>query len=157
MKQIVSKKNLSMYTLTLDEEGTLQIQAPTLLKPLTLQAQQAQELALWLANAYQLATPQQPEQAAIPPDTNHASVAPAIQQSSAQTVKTTEQPQQIAQRVISTAISQARAQYPEVLAPENRDRFIDQILRSSEIKPLLSQNQLSRRQILLLVEQGLDR
>ena len=156
MKQIVSKKNLSMYTLTLDEEGTLQIQAPTLLKPLMLQAQQAQELALWLVDAYQLSTPQQPEQSLAQLAPSNSIEAPTIQQAPEPVIEPVEQPLDIAQRAITEAIFQARKQYPDVLNPENRDRFINQILRLPEIKPLLSQNLISRKQILLLVEQHLS-
>jgi hypothetical protein len=163
MKQIVSKKNLSMYTFTLDEEGTLQIQAPTLFKPLMMQAQQAQELALWLVDAYQLSTPQQPEPTFVSSNESPAT-SPTIaetstaQQESAPVIEPpvpTEQPLDIAQRVIREAIEQAREQYPEVLNPENHDRFLNQILRAAAIKPLLAQNLISRKQILLLVEQDL--
>ncbi|GCE19988.1 hypothetical protein [Dictyobacter kobayashii] len=43
-----SKKQIGMYSISIDDDGALQIQAPTLLRPLQLDAQQAQELQHWL-------------------------------------------------------------------------------------------------------------
>ncbi|GLV59107.1 hypothetical protein KDH_59350 [Dictyobacter sp. S3.2.2.5] len=53
-------------------------------------------------------------------------------------------------------IENASAQYPASLAPENRDRLIDQITRHPAIRPLMSQNKISYKQIMLWVEQNID-
>ncbi|GCE19987.1 hypothetical protein [Dictyobacter kobayashii] len=52
-------------------------------------------------------------------------------------------------------IANASAQYPASLAPENRDRFIDQITRHPAIRPLVSQGKVSFKQIMLWVEQDI--
>jgi len=43
-----------------------------------------------------------------------------------------------------------------VLEAENRDRFIQQLNRNPQIKPLLTQGKISYKQIMLWVEQDLS-
>ncbi|GLV59108.1 hypothetical protein KDH_59360 [Dictyobacter sp. S3.2.2.5] len=74
-----SKKQLGMYSVNLDEEGALQIQAPTLLRPLQLDAQQVRELQQWLNEVNPPAGAGAQAPVAAPPAvaTPQASAAPA--------------------------------------------------------------------------------
>lgn len=161
-----SKKQLGMYSVNLDEEGTLQIQAPTLLRPLQLDAQQVRELQHWLNEVNPPAGTQAAAQPVATPDTPPANVAPTVTAAAAPVAppKVTNEPaapasvapETIAQQIIHEMIENASAQYPASLAPENRDRFIDQITRHPAIRPLMSQSKISFKQIMLWVEQDID-
>ncbi len=144
-----SKRQLGMYTLTLNDDGSLQIQAPTLIRPLHIEARQVQELQQWLND-------QQPGYA---PQAGAAPTAPATVASTpsspAPAVDANEPPATIAQRTIQEIIANTSANYPESLAPENRDRFIEQVTRNATLRPLLSQGKVSFKQITLWVEQQL--
>ncbi len=147
-----SKKQLGMYTLTLNDDGSLQIQAPTLLRPLSIEARQVQELQHWL-------NINQPEYAASA-GTTPAAVAPVVSTSSASTVPVqpeniNEPPEIVAQRTIQELVANASSRFPESLAPENRDRFIEQVTRNPVIRPLMSQGKISYKQVTLLIEKQL--
>src|SRR5437879_5832905 len=43
-----SKKQLGMYTITIEDDDSLQIQSPTLLRPLSLDSKQVDTLHTWL-------------------------------------------------------------------------------------------------------------
>ncbi|GER88827.1 hypothetical protein KDW_29890 [Dictyobacter vulcani] len=161
-----SKKQIGMYSISVDEEGALQIQAPTLLRPLQLDPQQAQELQAWLSGIYTDNTPQPVTNNAPTPDTTAPgeTALPSEAATPASTITTppaptpvtpAASPQATAQHIIREAIANAQAQYPASLAPENRDRFIDQITRHPAIRPLMSQGKISFKQIMLWVEQAI--
>ncbi|GHO83352.1 hypothetical protein [Dictyobacter formicarum] len=159
-----SKKQLGMYSVNLDEEGTLQIQAPTLLRPLQLDAQQVRELQHWLNEVNPPIGTQAAAGPAATPDTNAVNATPAITAAEAPVAPprvppepaASVAPETIAQQIIQEVIENASAQYPASLAPENRDRFIDQITRHPSIRPLMSQNKISFKQVMLWVEQNID-
>ncbi len=152
MKQIASKKTLGMYTIAVDVEGTLQIQSPTLLKPLIIESQQAQELTRWLAEQLNIAIPQS-NAGTDPVATAVAPTAPVTPTAAPQTVAPDEDPVAVAKSTIYDIIADTGAQYPDSLAPENRDRFIEQVLRNATIRPLVSQGKISRKQVTLWIEQ----
>jgi hypothetical protein len=137
MKQIVSTRNIGTLTVSIDEDGTLQIQSPALREALTFEPSQAQELFQWLNEQRNVFA--RPAQA--------APVAPAPAES----------PEEATRRVITESIVQAQANYPTSLAPENRDRFIEQIARNPTVKPLMSKGQISRKQLMLWIDQQLSR
>ena len=148
-----SKRQLGMYTLTLNDDGSLQIQAPTLIRPLSIEAKQVQDLQQWLndlqpGNVSQSATGQV-AQTAAPAGTSSA---PEIAATTTSEVVTNEPPEATAQRIIQEIISNASANYPETLAPENRDRFIEQVTRNATIRPLMSQGKVSYKQVTIWVE-----
>ena len=148
-----SKRQLGMYTVTLNDDGSLQIQAPTLIRPLSIEARQVQELQQWLndlqpGNVSQSGTGQTV-------GAGEASSAPGIAATTAPEIVANEPPEAIAQRVIQEIISNAGANYPETLAPENRDRFIEQVTRNATIRPLMSQGKVSYKQVTLWVEKQL--
>lgn len=153
MALIAHKKQIGMYTFTLSENGTLQIQAPTLLKPVIVDARQTLELAQWLAELHQIApgnssSPMpQPVQEAVPVSTSTPVAAPSTSEEVA------ESPEDSARRAIRETVSAIDAQNPEMLAPENRDRLLEQVLRQAAIRPLLAQGKVSRKQVLLWVDQ----
>ncbi|GAC1365099.1 MAG: hypothetical protein PVS3B1_31070 [Ktedonobacteraceae bacterium] len=141
-----------MYTLTLNDDGSLQIQAPTLIRPLSIEARQVQELQQWLndqqpGNVTSGGAVQTPVAAASTTTTTASPPAPPA--------ATNEPPETIVQRTIQGIISNAGANYPESLAPENRDRFIEQVTRNATIRPLMSQGKISYKQVTLWVEQQL--
>src|SRR6202011_5543737 len=121
------------------EDGALTVLSAQLHDPLTLNASQAQELRHWLSEQQDLLTKGTEEESATQP----APVAPIA--SNEETV----------QQIISDAITQTREHYPAGLEIENRDRFIDQITRDPMVKPLLAHGQISRKQIMLWIEQQL--
>ena len=145
------KKQFGMYAVIIDEDGALQIQAPTLLKPLKMDARQAQDIAAWLAEVYHITPVSTPNTTA--PSTSTTSATPT--QTVSEPAVVNEPPETIAQRAIATTIATVQDQFPSSLAPENRDRFIEQVSRHPDIKPLLSQGKISRKQVLLWVEQQL--
>ncbi|GCE27462.1 hypothetical protein KDA_29460 [Dictyobacter alpinus] len=157
------KKQIGMYSISVDEEGALQIQAPTLLRPLQLDPQQAQELHSWLSGLYggnttptPVAAPEAvPAPVEVAPAPVEAPVDPPVTSAPApqQPAGT---PQEVAQRAIRESIATAHAQYPASLAPENRDRFIEQVTRHPAIKPLMSQGKVSFKQVMLWVEQNIE-
>lgn len=151
-----SKRQLGMYTLTLNDDGSLQIQAPTLMRPLSIEAQQVQDLQKWLNDL-------QPGNV-LPGSTGHVAgagvtdaAAPGITaaMSPASEVVADEPPETVAQRVIQQIVSNTSANYPETLAPENRDRFIEQVTRNATIRPLMSQGKITYKQVTLWVEHQL--
>lgn len=161
-----SKKQIGMYSISVDEEGALQIQAPTLLRPLQLDPQQAQELQSWLSGIYTESTPQPATNSmsapatAAPVETGRPSevITPAPTVTTppvSAPVTPAATPQATAQQAIRETIANAQAQYPASLAPENRDRLIDQITRHPAIRPLMSQGKVSFKQIMLWVEQAI--
>lgn len=148
-----SKRQLGMYTLTLNDDGSLQIQAPTLIRPLSIEAKQVQDLQQWLndlqpGNVSQSATGQATSAGAA----GGTSSAPSIAATTTSEVIANEPPEATAQRVIQEIISNAGANYPETLAPENRDRFIEQVTRNATIRPLMSQGKVSYKQVTIWVE-----
>lgn len=151
-----SKRQLGMYTLTLNDDGSLQIQAPTLIRPLSIEGRQVQELQQWLNDLQ----PGNVAQGGAEPATSAGiagvtSSAPEAIASPAPEVATNEPPETIAQRTIQEIISNTSANYPESLAPENRDRFIEQVTRNATIRPLMSQGKISYKQVTLWVEHQL--
>ena len=139
MAKIVNTKNIGSYTLSIFDDGAMTIQALQLHDPLTFDAGQTLELQQWLSQQQNLLQPEIPN-------------ATAPQASEVAPVESSET---IAQRVIDDAIAQTREHYPASLDIENRDRFIDQITRDPDIKPLVAQGKISRKQIMLWIEQRL--
>ncbi len=135
MTRIIDTKNIGSYTLSLYDDGAMTIQASQMQNPLTFDAGQAQELVLWL-------TQQKTSPIGAP-------VSPTIAEPHV------ESSEEIAHRVIDGAIALTREHYPASLDIENRDRFIDQITRDPDIKPLVAQGDISRKQIMLWIEQRL--
>ncbi len=137
MTRIVETRNIGSYTLSIDDDGAMLIEAAGLSERITFDAGQVQELLQWLTQ-----------------QNNHlqAEISSAPQIPVAEPVESSEA---IAQRVIEDAIAQAREHYPASLDIENRDRFIDQITRDPDIKPLVTQGKISRKQIMLWIEQRL--
>ena len=145
-----------MYTLTLNDDGSLQIQAPTLIRPLSIEARQVQVLQQWL-NDLQPANVSQGSTGHTASAGVADSAAPGITaaMSPAPEVVADEPPETVAQRVIQAIISNTSANYPETLAPENRDRFIEQVTRNATIRPLMSQGKITYKQVTLWVEHQL--
>ena len=137
MTRIVETRNIGSYTLSIDDDGAMLIEAAGLSERITFDAGQVQELVQWLTQ-----------------QNNHlqAEISSAPQIPVAKPVESNEA---TAQRVIEDAITQAREHYPASLDIENRDRFIDQITRDPDIKPLVAQGKISRKQIMLWIEQRL--
>jgi hypothetical protein len=102
-------------------------------------AGQAQELLQWLSQ----------QKNVLQPDVSGAA---ATQAPAAAPIKSSEE---IVQHAINDAITLARERYPASLDLENRDRFIDQVTRDIDIKPLVAQGKISRKQIMLWIEQQL--
>ncbi len=150
MKQITGKKQIGMYTLLTDEEGTLQIQAPTLLKPLLLDPRQAHDLASWLAEQYTISMAADTPVAAPVQATSAPSAPP-------QTPIQEQDPQAVAHNAINQTVKVAQDRYPDMLDPANRDRLIEQVRRMPEIKALLSQSKITPKQITLWVEQRIEK
>ena len=137
MTRIVDTRNIGSYTLSIDDDGAMIIEVAGLSERITFDAGQVQELVQWLTqqnNHLQAEISNAPQiPVAVPAESSEA----------------------IAQRVIEDAITQAREHYPAGLDIENRDRFIDQITRDPDIKPLVAQGKISRKQIMLWIEQRL--
>ena len=150
-----SKRQLGMYTLTLNDDGSLQIQAPTLIRPLSIEARQVQDLQQWLNDL-------QPGNV-TPGSTGHVasagvtdSAAPGITAAMSPAPEVADEPPEtVAQRIIQQIVSNTSANYPETLAPENRDRFIEQVTRNAAIRPLMSQGKITYKQVTLWVEHQL--
>ena len=143
-----SKKQLGMYTITIEDDDSLQIQSPTLLRPLILDNKQVDTLHTWLNEVRPLASVpvehSTPATTTGPQDPDQRPAAPIVS------------PEAVAQQAIHDAIAEAKAEYPIVLEAENRDRFIQQLNRNPQIKPLLTQGKVSYKQIMLWVEQDLS-
>ena len=139
MTKIVATKHIGSYTLSISDDGAVVIEAAQLPEPVTFDAGQAQELLQWLTQQKSLVQP-------------GVASATATQTSDETPVESTEE---IVQRVIKEAIVLAREHYPASLDSENRDRFIDQVTRDPDIKPLVTQGKISRKQIMLWIEQQL--
>ena len=139
MTKIVNTKNIGSYTLSISDDGAMIIEAARLSEPITFNTGQVQELQQWLNQQQNLL------QSDIP-----NVIAPQVAATTP-----VESSETIAQRVIEDAIAQTREQYPASLDIENRDRFIDQITRDPDIKPLVAQGKISRKQIMLWIEQCL--
>lgn len=137
MSKIVDTRSIGSYTLSIYDDGAMTIQTAQLHDPLQFDAGQAQELLQWLAQHKEL----------LSGASNETVSAPAV--------AAVESSEEIAQRVIIDAIAQTREHYPANLDLENRDRFIDQITRDPDIKPLVAQGKISRKQIMLWMEQRL--
>ena len=131
-------RTIGTYTFTLAEDGALTVEAAHLQGPLTFDASQVQELQDWLAQ----------QKVSSPGSTSTE----AFQG----TIVPTESKEDIVGQVISEAIALARKSYPASLDLENRDRFIDQITRDPLVKPLMAQGKISRKQIMLEIEQRLS-
>jgi hypothetical protein len=140
MTRIVDTRNIGSYTLSIADDGAMIIEAEGLPELITFNTGQVQELLQWLTQQKNLV----PHDAIASPAVVEAPVAAPVESSEA-----------IAQRVIEDAIAQAREHYPAGLDIENRDRFIDQITRDTDIKPLVAQGKISRKQIMLWIEQRL--
>ncbi len=138
MTKIIDTKNIGSYTLSLSDDGVVTIEAARLPEPVVFAAEQTQELMQWLFQQKNL----------LPSD---AISSPAIVQTPA--AAPVESSEEIVQRVINNAIALAREHYPASLDLENRDRFIDQVTRDPAIKPLVAQGKISRKQIMLWIEQ----
>ena len=135
MTKIVDTKNIGSYTLSISDDGAVTIEAARLLEPVTFAAAQAQELLQWLSQ----------QKNVLQPETSNATAT--------QAPAPVERSEEVAQRVIRDAIVLAREHYAASLDPENRDRFIDQVTRDPDIKPLVAQGKISRKQIMLWIEQ----
>ena len=156
-----SKKQFGMYTIILNDDDSLQIQAPTLIRPLSIEAKQVQDLNGWL-NELLRERSQQPSIIPIPnaPLTPHPPVAPVVNTTHATetpvpATTTNESPAEIAKRVVLETIDSVQMQNPGTLAPENRDRFVEQLTRNPTIRPFMSQGKVTYKQILLWVEERL--
>ncbi|BCL81064.1 hypothetical protein ccbrp13_35290 [Ktedonobacteria bacterium brp13] len=148
-----SKKQLGMYTITIEDDDSLQIQSPTLLRPLSLDSKQVDTLHTWLNEVRPLASvPIEHSTLATATPVTTAGLQDPDQQPAAPIVS----PESVAQQAIHDAIAEAKAEYPVVLEAENRDRFIQQLNRNPQIKPLLTQGKVSYKQIMLWVEQDLS-
>ncbi len=130
-------RTIGAYTFTLTDDGALTIEAAHLQAPLTFAASQVQELQDWLAQQ-RVSSP-----GSAPTEVSEAAVP-------------IESSEDVVGRVITEAIVLARESYPAGLELENRDRFIDQITRDPLVKPLIAQGKISRKQILLEIEQRLS-
>ncbi len=150
-----SKRQLGMYTLTLNDDGSLQIQAPTLIRPLSIEARQVQELQQWLNDLQPGNVPQTSAGQATAGEPATLTTSATAATSSTSTIVANEPPEAIARRTIQEIIANTSANYPESLAPENRDRFIEQVTRNIAIRPLLSQGKVTFKQVTLWVEQQL--
>lgn len=137
MEKTISEIQIGSYTVARDENGALHIQGAELPNPITFAADQVQTLQQWLQGNQQPASTVQD----TPP---------------AETITASADPAETVQQIIDEMILTARTQYPASLAPENRDRFIDQIARDARVKPLMSQGKVSMKQILLWVDQRLN-
>ncbi len=133
-----SARTIGAYTFTLAEDGALTIEAAHLQGPLTFAASQVQELQDWLMQQ-RVSSPGSAPTAAV----QEATVP-------------TESGEEVVSRVIAEAITLTRESYPAGLDLENRDRFIDQITRDPLVKPLIAQGKISRKQIMLEIEQRLS-
>lgn len=131
-------RTIGLYTFTLAEDGALTIEAAHLQEPLTFAASQVQELQDWLAQQ------------------RVSSPGSASTEAFQQATVPIESSEDIVGRVIVEAIALARESYPAGLELENRDRFIDQITRDPLVKPLIAQGKISRKQIMLEIEQRLS-
>jgi hypothetical protein len=131
-------RTIGAYTFTLTEDGALTIEAAHLQGPLTFAASQVQELQDWLMQQRVSSTGSAPTA--------------ALQE----TAVPIESGEDVAGRVVAEAIALARESYPAGLELENRDRFIDQITRNPLVKPLIAQGRISRKQIMLEIEQRLS-
>jgi hypothetical protein len=140
MTKIVNTKNIGSYTVSIFDDGTLTIGTAQLPEPVTFDAGQTQELVQWLSQQKNLL----PLDALASHVIAETPVAVPVESSEA-----------IAQRVIDDAIALTREHHPASLDIENRDRFIDQITRDPDIKPLVAQGKISRKQIMLWIEQRL--
>ncbi len=131
-------RTIGTYTFTLAEDGALTIEAAHLQEPLTFAASQVQELQDWLTQLKVSSPGTAPvealQEAAVPSESG----------------------EDVAGRVIAEAIALARESYPAGLELENRDRFIDQITRDPLVKPFIAQGKISRKQIMLEIEQRLS-
>ncbi len=160
MSQVARKKQLGMYTFALDDDGTLRISAPTLLKPLAIEAKQAQELARWLAEAHQVEITPAPvpevEPVGAAPQASTTIRPEAEQAAQAPAATVAETAEEKTRRIIQQQVAMAREQYPESLTVEKRDLLIEQITRVAEIRPLLSQGKVSWKQIMLWVNQEIE-
>lgn len=130
MKQIVSTRKIGSYTVSIDEDGMLQLET------LTLEPAQTRELFQWLNEQRTIFT----AQAAAPSPTTTPAASP----------------EEVTRHAINEAIAQAQASYPASLAPESRDRFIEQIARHPTVRPLVSKGQVSRKQLMLWIDQQLS-
>jgi hypothetical protein len=139
MTKIVDTKNIGSYTLSISDDGAVIIEAARLSEPITFNTGQALELQQWLSQQQNLLQPEISNAT-----TTQAPAAIPVENSEA-----------IAQRVIDDAIALTREHHPASLDIENRDRFIDQITRDPDIKPLVAQGKISRKQIMLWIEQRL--
>ncbi|HTI15436.1 MAG TPA: hypothetical protein VL461_12885 [Dictyobacter sp.] len=167
-----SKKQFGMYSITLNDDGSLQIQAPTLLKPLIMDAQLVQDLQKWLQEQTGSEQPETPS-TIIPipnaPITSSPPIAPLTPAPDPTATSApepdptatsapepdSEPPDIFVQRLIKQIIQTTQEQTPERLAPENRDRFVEQVTRNAALRPLMSQGKITYKQILLWVEQQL--
>jgi hypothetical protein len=138
VSKIVDSRQIGAYTVSISDDGAIGIEVAGLHEPLKFDAGQAQELRQWLVQSKD-ALSSEVSSAVTPP-------APALD--------VVESSEEMAQRVINEAIVLAREHYPAGLNLENRDRFIDQITRDPAIKPLVAQGKISRKQIMLWIEQS---
>jgi len=157
-----SKKQFGMYSITLNDDGSLQIQAPTLLKPLIMDAQLVQDLQKWLQEQTGSEQPETPStiipipNAPITSSPPIAPLTPAPDPTATSAPEPDSEPPDIfVQRLIKQIIQTTQEQTPERLAPENRDRFVEQVTRNAALRPLMSQGKITYKQILLWVEQQL--
>ncbi len=139
MSKIVSTRTIGAYRLSIADDGALTIQAAHLHNPLIFDGGQAQELLQWFSEQKDL----------------YLKIAPAETVAQQEVASPAESSEEIVQHVITDAIALARERYPANLDLENRDRFIDQITRDPLVKPLMAQGKISRKQIMLWIEQRL--
>ena len=133
MTKTLETRNIGSSRLSISDDGTLKIEDTRFPEPLVFTTEQAQELLQWLTQQKNLLVP-----TILPTQATEAPI---------------ESSEETAQRIISDAIALARERYPASLDLENRDRFIDQVTRDPEIKPLVAQGKISRKQIMLWIEQ----
>ena len=138
VSKIVDSRKIGSYTLSISDDEAITLEAAHLQEPLTFDAAQAQELRQWLLQQKNVVQSEVTSITTPPPPVT----APA------------ESGEEMVQRVINDAITLARERYPASLNLENRDRFIDQITRDPDIKPLVAQGKISRKQIMLWIEQN---
>jgi hypothetical protein len=131
-------RTIGVYTFTLAEDGILTVEAAHLQYPLTFAASQVQELQDWLAQQ------------------KVSSSGSTLTEAFHEAVVPSESSEDVVGRVIAEAIALTRESYPAGLELENRDRFIDQITRDPLMKPLIAQGKISRKQIMLEIEQRLS-
>lgn len=154
-----SKKQLGMYTVLIEDDDSIQIQAPTLIRPISLDSKQVGELHMWLNEVHPQGVPTGTNPTSASPITQeHITPAPESQGTTepAAPAASTANPEQITQQAIRAAIITAQSEYPAALAPENRDRFIEQLTRNPQIKPLVTQGKISYKQIMLWTEQSIS-